>query len=163
MSVISILWVIYSFATKSRRVLSFATSSNGCSVLPLHRAQVLWRGQTAKFGPIPSNDVSERVGPDLTCGTGQHRTYRWDRVSLPDRHAHRPRLAHRLSTALLPRHAPAARSPLPCSRDHLPRRPLLGRPLLGRHLLRRYCDATVGAVVPPVRPPRGRRNGERQR
>jgi hypothetical protein len=26
-----------------------------------------------------------------------------------------------------------------------------------------YCDATVGAVVPPVRPSRARRNGERQR
>jgi hypothetical protein len=61
----------------------------------------------------------------------------------------------------------------PCSRDHLPRRPLLGRPLLEghllcrpllrRHLLRRYCDATLGVVVPPVRPPRARRNGERQR
>jgi hypothetical protein len=53
-------------------MLSFATSSKGCSVLPLHRAQVLWRGQTGKFGPIPSSRVSERVGPDLTCGTGQH-------------------------------------------------------------------------------------------
>jgi hypothetical protein len=66
-------WVIYSLATKSRRMLSFATSSKGCSVLPLYRAQVLWRGQMAKFGPIPSSGVSERVGPDLTCGTGQLR------------------------------------------------------------------------------------------
>jgi hypothetical protein len=63
--------VIYSFATKGRRMLSFATSSKGCSVLPLNRALVLWRGQTAKFGLIPSSGVSERVGPDLTCGTGQ--------------------------------------------------------------------------------------------
>jgi hypothetical protein len=52
-------------------MLSFATSSKGCSVLPLHRAQVLWRSQTAKFGPIPSSGVSEMVGPGLTCGTGQ--------------------------------------------------------------------------------------------
>jgi hypothetical protein len=52
-------------------MLSFATSSKGCSVLPLHIAQVLWRDQTAKFGPIPSSGVSEMVGPGLTCGTGQ--------------------------------------------------------------------------------------------
>ena len=124
-----------------RSALSFATSTEWCSVLPLLRAQLLRRGQTASFGMIPSGAVSESGS----------RSYRWDRAKTPNQTAPPP-----------PLRPPHTRTPVPsttvrpCSghhhqcRQHLRRRAAVprgyllhrDRHLLQRHLLRRHRLAT---------------------
>jgi hypothetical protein len=139
------------FPSEASMYLVLPPSCEWCSVLPLHRTQLLWRGQMASLKSILSDHVS---------GSGS-RAYRWDHTPKPNQTE--PNRAHPHPTRNLSVHCllfPNLRSVAPhhlpcCGRPMWPPAPPPPAPSLCAPPPP-SCDATGGTLIPPLRPPPAR-------